>query len=137
MAEPGREVRVGTGEPNAQAEDEVRREKALQGNCLRKGAFRSVGQAPRHDQENHQGVVQDRRRQDQEVLAAERVSPALTFISPLPSLPARGEGREGAAANNYAQISKEIRHGPRQTGRYRTRQAQESPQSRQGLLWPT
>src|ERR1700719_3086854 len=82
-------VQVGKGEPNAQAEDEVGRKKALQGHCHRKGALRSVGQAPRYDQADHQadprasrhqGVVQDRRRQDQEILVAERLTAALTII---------------------------------------------------------
>src|SRR5215470_19272225 len=80
------EGRVGPGrkgEPNAQAEDEVGRKKALQGHRLRKGAFRPIRQAPRHDQADHQadprasrhqGAVQDRRRPDQEILVAERLT---------------------------------------------------------------
>src|SRR5262249_28471841 len=79
---PRGRVQVGIGEPNAQAEDEVGRKKALQGHCLRKGAFRPIGQAPRYDQTNHQadprasrhqGVVQNGRRQDQEILVAEQL----------------------------------------------------------------
>src|SRR5229473_5724875 len=61
-----------------------------------------------------------------------------------PHLPSRVLGGGGGGlqptaiihATKYAKTSKEIRHGPRQTGRHRTCQAQESPQSRQGLLWP-
>src|SRR6266436_6500222 len=77
---PGRK-----GEPNAQAEDEVGRKKALQGHRLRKGAFRPIRQAPRYDQADHQadprpsrhqGAVQDRRRPDQEILVAERLTAA-------------------------------------------------------------
>src|SRR5439155_5582981 len=38
------------GEPNAQAQDEVRRQEALQGDRQRQGALRALPQAPRHDQ---------------------------------------------------------------------------------------
>src|ERR1700716_2043063 len=78
----GRVFSVATGEPNAQAEDQVRRQKALQGDCYRQSTGRPARQAPRHDQADeeadssaprHPCAVQDRRRQRQEVLLAERL----------------------------------------------------------------
>src|SRR5690242_4390235 len=75
------------GEPNAQAEDEVGREKALQGYWNREGSVSAVWQAPRHDQAQHeagprpsrnQGAVQDRWRQHQEILVAEQLTRWLT-----------------------------------------------------------
>src|SRR6202035_1291004 len=70
------------GEPNAQAEDQVGRQKALQGDCHRQGDACPARQASRHDQADeeadssaprHPRAVQDRRRQRQEVLLAERL----------------------------------------------------------------
>src|SRR5262249_48938119 len=125
---PGRK-----GEPNAQAEDEVGRKKALQGHRLRKGAFRPIGQAPRHDQADyqadprasrHQGAVQDRRRPDQEILVAEQLTVAPT---PPPYPPPRAwKGRERAVAD--ARLPRqEIRQDfegdppwPASNGRHRT-----------------
>src|SRR4029077_15563798 len=71
------------GEPNAQDQDQVGRQKALQDHRLREGALYAVPQAARHDQADqeadppiawHQYAVQDRRRQHQEVLAAQRLA---------------------------------------------------------------
>src|SRR5258708_16436911 len=75
---PGR-----TGEPNAQAQDQVGRQEALQDNGDREGAVYAVPQAPRHDQADqeanpsaarHQGPVQDRWRQYQAIFPAQRLS---------------------------------------------------------------
>src|SRR4051794_28406460 len=76
-------MRAATGEPNAQAEDQIGRQKALQGDGDREGDVSSRWQAPRHDQADekanssaprHPCAVQDRRRQYQEVLLAERLT---------------------------------------------------------------
>src|SRR5579864_2041080 len=86
-----------TGEPNAQAEDQIGRQKALQGDCQRQGDACSARQAPRHDQADeeadssaprHPRAVQDRRRQRQEILPAERLIAALPsrVRAALPSL---------------------------------------------------
>src|SRR6201996_8396323 len=70
------------GEPNAQAEDQIGRQKALQGDCHRQGDACPARQASRHDQADeeadssaprHSRAVQDRRRQRQEILLAERL----------------------------------------------------------------
>src|ERR1700761_7489665 len=70
------------GEPNAQAEDQVGRQKALQGDCHRQGDACPARQASRYDQADEEAdssaprpprAVQDRRRQRQEVLLAERL----------------------------------------------------------------
>src|SRR3979411_2583874 len=71
------------GEPNAQDQDQVGRQKALQDYRYRQGAVCPLGQAPRHDQADqeadppaprHEWPFQDRRREDQEILPAERLS---------------------------------------------------------------
>src|SRR5437870_8545796 len=75
-------VLASLGEPNAQAEDQVRRQKALQGDCHRQSDARPARQAPRHDQADQEAdpsapryprAVQDRRRQHQEIFLAERL----------------------------------------------------------------
>ena len=89
-------------------------------------------QAPRHDQADqqadppaarHRRPVQDRRRQHQEVLPAQRL---------IAGRPSRPPSHQPVVARN----PKEISHGSRQTWRHRARQAQEGPQGRQGLLRP-
>src|SRR5712691_9382552 len=73
------------GEPNAQAQDQVRRQEALQGDRRREGALSAIPQTPRHDQADEeadppiardQRAVQDRRRQHQEILPAQRLNAA-------------------------------------------------------------
>src|SRR5712671_6375065 len=83
-----------TGEPNAQAEDQVRRQKALQGDCHRQSNGRPARQAPRHDQADekadssaprHPRAVQDRRRQYQEIFLAQRlIARAIPLAEPRP-----------------------------------------------------
>src|SRR6202040_3824287 len=83
-----------TGEPNAQAEDQVRRQKALQGDCHRQSNGGPRRQAPRHDQADqeadssaswHPRAVQDRRRQHQEIFLAERLIATAITVLTLPS----------------------------------------------------
>src|SRR4029077_12035269 len=73
----------------------------------------------------HQRAVQDRRRQHQEVLAAERLT-----------------GLSRAARRRFASLSirtfcKEISHGPRKAWCHVARKTQEGPESPHGLLWPS
>src|SRR4029077_17933225 len=72
-----------SGEPNAQDQDQVGRQEALQDNRHGQGPLCSFGQAPRHDQAHeeadspvarHLRPVQDRRRENQKVLFAERLT---------------------------------------------------------------
>src|SRR2546423_9059741 len=79
-----------TGEPNAQTEDQIGREKALQGDRHRQGAGGPRGQTSRHDQADQEADppvarrgrdVQDRRRAHQEVLAAERLTSHAAVLS--------------------------------------------------------
>src|SRR5690606_35641894 len=68
---------------NAQAQDQERRQEAIQGDRDRQGASRAAWQAPHDDPQDRQadpqssrdqGAVQDGRRKRQEVLLAERLT---------------------------------------------------------------
>src|SRR3954453_23991725 len=82
-------LKATTGEPNAQAQDQIGGQEAIQGHRHRKSHLRPSGQAPRHDQADHEGdppiarhrrPLQDRRRADQEVFSAQRLNRPGCFI---------------------------------------------------------
>ena len=121
--ERGAEVRGlrRTGEPNAQIEDQVGRQKALQDHRHRQSPLCPVRQAPRHDQA------------DQEDRSASTAAPrscSRPMATRSRNISCPTADRPGIARR------KEISHGSRQTWRHRARQAQKGSQGRQGLLRP-